>query len=128
MSWVLAILLAQGAVASGNPAVTIAEPTPGLGTLHACLSAKTEAWVSEYDWKPETEERWRWAAAIVAHCDAGIVTVVREGPLGGFAKVGHRDVFNGVHNVTAEQLLRSEALYFVDRRLRDHFESSETKP
>ena len=128
MSWHLAFLLLQSAAGSGNPAVTIAEPTEGLGRVHACLVAKTQAWLSEFDWKPEAEERWRWATAIVGQCDAGIVSVAQEGPLGGLAKVGQPNFFVGVGNVTPERLLRSEALYFVDHRLRDHFESQEAEP
>ncbi len=78
--------------------------------------------MKEYDWKPEEVERWDWALKIVGKCQSQIDAAADTKG----ARYWHSEV--GGTFITARQMLRSEALYYVDRLVREHFESDAEQP
>ncbi|MEM9309921.1 MAG: hypothetical protein AAGA34_00620 [Pseudomonadota bacterium] len=97
------------------------QPTPELARAHDCLVKTTRQWLTAHDWAPESRQRWSWATQIVDECREE----VRASTKGFYDEGGtaNRLVERGaVMAISAADMRRSEALYFVDRLIQDHFE------
>jgi hypothetical protein len=115
-----AILLSLQAL----PAIDLAQARNSkLDAANDCLVAKTDAWLSEYDWHPEEAERWRWATAIIDQCAEEIRASAPPlsdpgSPLRKLAD--HGALMSGP--ISNAELRRTEALYYIDGMIRAHFE------
>ncbi len=111
LSLFASLLLLQAAPFAGTVPVRNAE----LDAAHSCVTLATSAWLKEYDWRPEDDERWRWTLKIVGQCEKEIeATAFSEGSvviLGNYAHSG----------VSKRNMLRAEANYYVDRLIREQF-------
>ncbi len=120
MSVIAALLLLQQTA----PAVDLAQPrTPELDAANDCLVLKTAEWLKEYDWRPTQDERWRWTTRIVERCDAEVKASVlpTSDPQSPARRLSNQTPST---TLTNSQLRRSEALYYVDGMIRDHFEKA----
>lgn len=113
MSLILALALAQAPAFAG----TVPQPNPALDAAHACLRAGLADKLAAKAPAPEAQERWQWALAIAERCGAELDAAAdsrgaREWP----GEASHT-------GVTKRQLLKSEACYFVDRLIREHYEA-----
>lgn len=99
---------------------TVPTPNAQLDAAHACLASGTKAWLKEFDWRPESDERWRWATRIVEECESE-VEAAADSPEA-LALQPNPTSIVGSGGVSKRAALRSEALYFVDRLIREHFE------
>ncbi|MEL6738470.1 MAG: hypothetical protein AAFO28_06050 [Pseudomonadota bacterium] len=115
MSMFAALLMLQAAPVIG----TVPVPNKELDVAQACLAKGTQEIFRMFDWKPETDERWRWAMKVVDGCDAEI----RRAANSKEAIHMPNDVGHG-GGVSKHAALRSEAAYYVDRLIRDHFEKT----
>ena len=109
----LVFMLAQA------PAFTGTVPTPNaeLDAAYACLRGGVAERLATNAPAPNADERWGWALMIADGCEGQINAAAdsRE------AVVLTSDVIEG--GITPRQMLRSEALYFVDRLIREHYEA-----
>lgn len=113
MSLILALALAQAPAVVG----TVPQPNAELDAAHACLRAGTAARLGENPPAPLADERWNWALAIADACEAQLNAAAdSKEAVTLYAEVAHG-------TITKRQLLRSEALYFVDRLIREHYEA-----
>jgi hypothetical protein len=115
VSLILSLLLAQAQAPAFSG--TLPEPNAELDAAHACLRAGLVERVASKASAPNAEERWSWALAITERCETQINAAAdsRE------AVVWASDVIEG--GISPRQMLRSEALYFVDRLIREHYEA-----
>ncbi|MCL9998989.1 MAG: hypothetical protein NBV68_06380 [Erythrobacter sp.] len=113
MSLILALALAQAPAFTG----TVPQPNPALDAAHACLLAGVAERLAAEAPAPIAEERWRWALAVADRCDAEL-NAAADSPE---AARLYDEVSHG--SITKRQALRSEALYFVDRLIREHYEA-----
>ncbi len=113
MSLILALALAQTPAFTG----TVPQPNPQLDAAHACLRAGLEDKLAANAPAPNAEERWGWAVQIADRCEAQL-DAAAESPeaVRLYAEVAHG-------TITKRQALRSEALYFVDRLIREHYQA-----
>ncbi|MEM6857169.1 MAG: hypothetical protein AAF559_04785 [Pseudomonadota bacterium] len=113
MSMLAALLMLQAAPVIG----TVPVPNEELDFAEACLAKGTQEIFRLFDWKPEESERWRWVMKVVDECDAEIKAAADS------KEAIHmpNDVGHG-GGVSKHAALRSEAAYYVDRLIRDHFE------
>ncbi len=112
MSLIVGLFLIQSATTIGTVPVRNAE----LDGANDCLVAGTQEWLTEFDWNPEADERWRWALKIVDKCEDKIEAAAdTKGAVYWSSDVGGA-------GITSRQMLRSEALYYVDGMIRAHFE------
>ncbi|MDA7787645.1 hypothetical protein N8940_00240 [Sphingomonadaceae bacterium] len=111
MSFFAALAILQAAVPVQEAQVV----SPELDAAHACLAQKADAWVREFDWSPETAERWRWARAIVGQCDEEISDATDH------SQVHEVVTCMGCVGISRKNALISEATYHVDNMLREHF-------
>jgi hypothetical protein len=109
----LALALAQPPAFIG----TVPQPNAALDAAHDCLRAGIEARLSDNPPAPLDGERWEWALAIADKCEAELNGAADSKE----AETLYSDASHS--GITKRQLLRSEALYFVDRLIRDHYES-----
>ncbi|MCA0903405.1 hypothetical protein [Qipengyuania aquimaris] len=115
MSIQAALLLLQASATTG----VVPERTAELDTAHACLVTSTDSLLAKFDWKPEEEERWRWAVKAVDGCKEEIEAAARSAPYDGSIAS-----LPGV-NISRADHLRTEAIYYVDRRIAEHFQVNE---
>lgn len=113
MSLILALALAQAPAFIG----TVPQPNPALDAAHACLRKGLADKLAAKAPAPEAEERWQWALAIAEACEADLNAAAdsreaREWP----SEASHT-------GITQRQMLKSEACYFVDRLIREHYEA-----
>ena len=113
MSLILALALAQAPVVVG----TVPQPNLALDSAHACLRAGLADKLAAKAPAPEADERWQWALAIAGACEAEINAAADSAE----AVRLYDEVSHG--SITKRQALRSEALYFVDRLIREHYEA-----
>ena len=113
MSLILALALAQA------PAVTGTVPTPNaeLDAAYACLRTGLAERLGADAPAPAAEERWGWAIMIADKCMAQI-NAAADSPQ---AVRLYGEVSHGT--ITPRQMLRTEALYFLDRMIREHYEA-----
>lgn len=113
MSLILALSLAQAPAFIG----TVPQPNAALDAAHACLRAGLAEKLAANAPAPNGDERWQWALAIAGACEAQI-DAAADSPetVRLYDEVSHG-------NITKRQALRSEALYFVDRLIREHYEA-----
>ena len=113
MSLILALVLAQAPAFTG----TVPQPNAELDAAYACLRAGIAAQLADNPPAPLDGERWDWALKIANRCEAELDTAAdsREA-VALYAEVSHG-------TITKRQALRSEALYFVDRLIREHYEA-----
>ena len=113
MSLLLALALAQTAAFTG----TVQQPNAKLDAAHACLRAGIALQLADNPPAPLGGERWDWALKIADRCEAELDAAAdsREA-VALYAEVSHG-------TITKRQALRSEALYFVDRLIREHYEA-----
>ena len=109
----LAFMLAQGPAFVG----TVPQPNPALDAAHACLRAGLAERLSADAPAPKADERWQWALAIAEACEADLNAAAdsreaREWP----SEASHT-------SITKREMLKSEACYFVDRLIREHYEA-----
>jgi len=109
----LVFMLAQAPAFIG----TVPVPNAELDAAHACLRAGLAERLSADAPAPTADERWQWALAIAEACEAEI-NAAADSPeaVRLYAEVSHG-------SITQRQALRSEALYFVDRLIREHYEA-----
>jgi hypothetical protein len=113
VSLILALALAQAAGFTG----TVPQPNPQLDAAHACLRAGLTERLAANAPAPNADERWGWALAIADACTAEL-NAAADSP----EAVRLYDAL--AHGGIAKRdLLRSEALYFVDRLIREHYEA-----
>lgn len=113
MSLILALALAQAPAVVG----TVPQPNAALDAAHACLRAGLADKLAANDPAPNADERWQWALAIAEACEAEL-NAAADSPE---AVRLYEEVSHG--SITKRQALRSEALYFVDRLIREHYEA-----
>ncbi|WP_152433353.1 hypothetical protein [Erythrobacter sp. THAF29] len=83
--------------------------------------AETRDWLHNKSHAPEAAERWRWARVIVARCDDEIAASTGGKPAPG--ETYSRLVDQGaIVGVSRRHIRNSEALYYVDRMISEHFE------
>ena len=113
MSLILALALAQAPAFTG----TVPTPNPELDAAHACLRAGLAKRLAEGAPAPDADGRWGWAIAIADACTAELNAAAdsREA-VRLFDTIAHS-------GIAKRDLLRSEALYFVDRLIREHYEA-----
>ena len=109
----LAIMLAQSPAVIG----TVPQPNAALDAAHACLRAGIEARLGDNPPAPLDGERWDWALQIADMCETEL-NAAADSPE---AVTLYAEVSHGT--ITKRQALRSEALYFVDRLIREHYEA-----
>jgi hypothetical protein len=113
VSLILALALAQASVVTG----TVPQPNAELDAAHACLRAGIAAQLADNPPPPLDGERWEWALGIADRCEAQINAAAdSKEAVALYAEVSHG-------TITKRQALRSEALYFVDRLIREHYEA-----
>ncbi|MEQ5788084.1 hypothetical protein J3454_09285 [Erythrobacter sp. NFXS35] len=112
MSLILALALAPPAFTG-----TVPQPNAELDAAHACLRAGLAAQLADNPPPPLADERWDWALKITDRCKAELDAAAdsREA-VELYAEVSHG-------TITKRQALRSEALYFADRVIREHYEA-----
>ena len=113
MSLILALALAQAPAVVG----TVPQPNAALDAAHACLRAGLTDKLAANAPAPNADERWQWALAIAGACEVQI-DAAADSPE---AVRLYEEVSHG--SITKRQALRSEALYFVDRLIREHYEA-----
>ena len=113
MSLFLALSLAQAPAFTG----TVPQPNAALDAAHACLRAGLAEKLAANAPAPNGDERWQWALAIAGACEAQI-DAAADSPE---AVRLYDEMSHG--NITKRQALNSEALYFVDRLIREHYEA-----
>ena len=113
MSVILALALAQAPAVVG----TVPQPNAALDAAHACLRAGLTDKLAANAPAPNADERWQWALAIAEACEAEL-NAAADSPE---AVRLYEEVSHG--SITKRQALRSEALYFVDRLIREHYEA-----
>ena len=113
MSLIAALFLAPSGVVGTVPVRNIE-----LDAAHACLKAGAERLLSEGRSEPTKETRWNWALTIADGCKDEINAAADSKEA---VVVRYPDTSFG--GITKRHMLRSEALYFVDGMIRDHFES-----
>jgi hypothetical protein len=113
VSLILALALAQAPAFIG----TVPQPNPTLDAAHACLRAGLAERFSANAAAPNADERWGWALTIADRCEAEL-NAAADSPE---AVRLYDEVSHG--SITKRQALRSEALYFVDRLIREHYEA-----
>ncbi|MEO0699902.1 MAG: hypothetical protein AAFY81_09345 [Pseudomonadota bacterium] len=114
-------LLATSLLLASAPVVgTVPTPNAELDAAHTCLAAGAKAWLKEFSWQPETDERWRWATRIVEGCESE-VQAAADSPEAMALQPNPTSIV-GSGGVSKRTALRSEALYYVDRLIREHFE------
>jgi hypothetical protein len=116
VSLILALALAQSTAFTG----TVPQPNTQLDAAHACLREGVTRRLRENETEPSSEERWSWAVQIAAACEAEINAAADSKEavrvLGDYAE--------GV-GISRRDMLRAEANYFVDRMIREHYETKE---
>jgi len=113
VSVILALALAQTAAFSG----TVPQPNAELDAAHACLRAGLAERLAANAPAPNAQERWSWALQIADRCEVQINAAAdSKEAVTLYAEVSHG-------NITKRQALRSEALYFADRLIREHYEA-----
>lgn len=113
MSLILALALAQAPAFAG----TVPMPNAQLDAAHACLRAGFAEKTGANAPAPNADERWGWALAIADACEAQLNAAAdSKEAVALYAEVSHG-------SITKRQALRSEALYFVDRLIREHYEA-----
>ena len=114
MSLILALtLLAAPPAFTG----TVPQPNPALDAAHACLRTALATMLTGEAPEPAPQQRWDWALQIADRCEAQINAAAdSKEAVTLYAEVSHG-------TITRRQVLRSEALYFVDRLIREHFEA-----
>ena len=113
MSLILALALAQAPAFIG----TVPQPNAALDAAHACLRAGLAERLGAEAPAPAADERWQWALAVADRCEAEL-NAAADSPE---AVRLYEEVSHG--SITKRQALRSEALYFVDRLIREHYEA-----
>lgn len=113
MSLILALALAQAPAFIG----TVPQPNAALDAAHVCLRAGLAERLAVEAPAPEADERWQWALAVADTCEAEL-NAAADSPE---AVRLYNEVAHG--SITKRQALRSEALYFVDRLIRAHYEA-----
>ena len=113
MSLILALAMAQAPAFTG----TVPQPNAQLDAAHDCLRAGLAERLAARAPAPQADERWGWALLIADRCEAEL-NAAADSPeaVRLYAEVAHG-------TVTKRQALRSEALYFVDRLIRQHYEA-----
>ena len=115
MSFLVALLAVQAAGA-------VPERSPELDAANDCLVENTHQWLADRTITPEAEERWRWAGVVVARCEKELAASVPS-------KSSQDDVLSNLRREGApisfsrQDLIRAEALYYVDGMIRAHFEN-----
>lgn len=96
---------------------TLPQPNAELESAHACLRTGIAAQLADNPPPPLADERWDWALGVAHRCEAELNAAAdsREA-VALYAEVSHG-------TITKRQALRSEALYFVDRVIREHYEA-----
>lgn len=113
MSVILALTLAQTVGFTG----TVPQPSAELAAAHDCLRTMVTERLAANAPAPNVDERWGWALQIADRCEVQINAAAdSEEAVTLCAEVSHG-------NITKRQALRSEALYFVDRLIREHYEA-----
>lgn len=113
MSLLLALALAQAPAITG----TVPQPNAELDAAHACLRAEVASMLAGIAPEPAPQQRWDLALQIADRCEAQINAAAdSKEAVTLYAEVSHG-------TITRRQLLRSEALYFVDRLIREHYEA-----
>ena len=115
----LALMLAQAQTEAVPPPVIGTVPTPNaeLDAAYACLRAGLAERLGADAPAPAAEERWGWAIMIADKCMAQI-NAAADSPQ---AVRLYGEVSHGT--ITPRQMLRTEALYFLDRMIREHYEA-----
>ena len=113
MSLILALALAKAPAVVG----TVPQPNAALDAAHACLREGLADKLAASAPAPNADERWQWALAIAGACEVQI-DAAADSPE---AVRLYEEVSHG--SITKRQALRSEALYFVDRLIREHYEA-----
>lgn len=112
MSMIAALILAQ----SANVIGTVPKPNAELDAANACLVAGVEKQLANKRPEPDAKERWEWALKTVDGCQPEITAAARSD--GAVPVVGE----GSGQNISKGSALRTEAIYYVDRLLREHFE------
>ncbi|MEP0189321.1 MAG: hypothetical protein ABJP70_03420 [Erythrobacter sp.] len=103
----------------------VPQRSPELDAANDCLVANTQRWLDDKNAAPDADKRWRWASIVVGRCEAKLEASLAAAPAKD--EVGDELRKQGaiINGVSRKQMLRSEALYYVDSMIRDHFENSE---
>ncbi|MEO1731057.1 MAG: hypothetical protein AAFR64_09980 [Pseudomonadota bacterium] len=112
MSMLLIAILLGSSPVFGTVPVRNAE----LDRAYECLAKGTGDLLMDTPEGPAKDERWRLAMKIVDACDTEIESAANSKE----AQPMPSDVSHG--GVSRHAALRSEAGYFVDRLIREHFE------
>mgnify|MGYP001804452410 CR=1 FL=1 len=113
----MSVFLAGGLLQSTPVIGTVPGRNAELDAAHACLTAGTQSFLAEFDWKPDESERWRWATRIVDGCsDKGNAAADSKQAVRVNGDLAHE------RGITKRQMMRSESLYYVDRLIHQHFE------
>ena len=109
----LVFMLAQGPAFVG----TVPQPNAALDAAHACLRKGLNEKLAANAPAPNGDERWQWALAIAGACDAEL-NAAADSPeaVRLYSEVSHT-------SISKREMLRSEALYFADRLIREHYEA-----
>ena len=113
MSLLLALTLAQAPAFTG----TVPQPNAALDAAHACLRAGVASMLAGNAPEPVPQQRWDWALEIADRCEAQINAAADSKEA-----VSWNDS-HAVNGISKRQMLRSEALYFVDRLIREYYEA-----
>jgi hypothetical protein len=98
---------------------TVPQPNAELDAAHACLRTGIAAQLADNPPPPLDGERWEWALTIADKCEGELNAAAdSKEAIALFAEVSHG-------TITKRQALRSEALYFVDRLIRQHYEAQQ---
>lgn len=99
--------------------------SPELDAANDCLVGQTQQWLSDKQAAPDAEKRWHWASIVVGRCDEKLDASLAAFP--SKDEVGEELRKQGavVNGVSRKQMLRTEALYYVDGMIRAHFEDAE---
>lgn len=103
----------------------VPQRSPELDAANDCLVAKTRQWLDDKNTAPEADKRWRWASIVVGRCEVKLEASLAAAPAKDEVGDELRKQGAVISGVSRKQMLRSEALYYVDGMIRDHFEESE---
>jgi len=113
VSLLLALLLAQSPTFTG----TVPQPNAALDNAYACLRAGVTERFAANAPAPNADERWGWALQVAGRCEAQLnATADSKEAVALYNELPHS-------NISKREMLRSEALYFVDRLIREHYEA-----
>lgn len=113
MTVLLALAVSQVPAFTG----TVPQPNPSLDHAHVCLRAGVAERLAENSPEPFAEKRWGWALTVAAKCEAEINAAADS------KEAVYLSGDNVLVGIGKRELLRSEALYFVDRLIREHYEA-----